>query len=129
MHLNLRVVTLECMKNQRTTSSLQRCYAKSPTVQDVFQPIPCRPHQLDLGDWEMGTAIYTYMSCTECSQVAGLIRKFVDTPRKHRLFVQLSFVQRSFVAVVIVDRHVYFKLARAVMIKRALYIVWTLVNL
>ena len=28
-----------------------------------------RPHQLHWGDWEMGTVI----SCTECSQVAGLI--------------------------------------------------------
>ena len=47
-----------------------------------------RPHQLCWGDQEMGTAI----SCTECSQVAGLIQKLVETPRKHRLFVQLSFV-------------------------------------
>ena len=30
-----------------------------------------RPHQLCWGDGEMGTAI----SCTECSQVAGLIQK------------------------------------------------------
>ena len=28
-----------------------------------------RPHQLCWGDWKMGTAI----SCTKCSQVAGLI--------------------------------------------------------
>ena len=31
------------MNNQRTTSPLQnrpRCYAKSPTVQDAFRPIP-----------------------------------------------------------------------------------------
>ena len=52
-----------------------------------------RPHQLRWGDREMGTAI----SCTECSQVAGLIQKLVETPRKHRLFVQLFFVQLSFV--------------------------------
>ena len=39
-----------------------------------------RPHQLRWGDREMGTAI----SCTECSQVAGLIQKSVETPRKHR---------------------------------------------
>ena len=61
----------------------------------------------------MGTAI----SCTECSQVAGLIQKFVEAPRKHCLFVQLffvqlffvqlSFVRRSCVAIVIIDRHVY----------------------
>ena len=71
-----------------------------------------RPHQLRWGDREMGTAI----SCTECSQVAGLIQKSVETPRNHGLFVQLysvqlffvqlSFVRRSYVAIVIVDRHV-----------------------
>ena len=32
--------------------------------------------------------------------------KSVETPRKHRLFVQLSFVRRSYVAIVIDDRHV-----------------------
>ena len=36
-----------------------------------------RPHQLRWGDREMGTAI----SCTKCSQVAGLIQKLVETPR------------------------------------------------
>ena len=41
----------------------------------------------------MGTAI----SCTECSQMAGLIQKVVETPQKHNLFVQLFFVQLSFV--------------------------------
>ena len=48
-----------------------------------------KPHQLRWGDWEMGTAI----SCIECSQVAGLIQKSAETPRKHRLFVQLFVVQ------------------------------------
>ena len=38
-----------------------------------------RPHQLRWGDREMGTTI----SCTECSQVADLIQKSVETPRKH----------------------------------------------
>ena len=63
-----------------------------------------RPHQLRWGDREVGTAI----SCTECSQVAGLIQKSVETPRKHRLFVQLFFVQLSFVrrSYVAIDRHV-----------------------
>ena len=63
-----------------------------------------RPHQLRWGDREMGTAI----SCTECSQVAGLIQKSVETLRKHRLFVQLFFVQLSFVrrSYVAIDRHV-----------------------
>ena len=57
----------------------------------------------------MGTAI----SCTECSKVAGLIEKSVETPRKHRLFVQLFFVQLFFVQLsfvrrsyVAIDRHV-----------------------
>ena len=58
-----------------------------------------RPHQLHWGDREMGTAI----SCTECSQVAGLIQKLAETPRKHRLFVQLFFMQLSCVAIVIVE--------------------------
>ena len=67
-----------------------------------------RPHQVRWGDREMGIAI----SRTEYSQVAGLIQKLVETPRKHRLFVQvffmqLSFVRRSCVAIVIVDRHMY----------------------
>ena len=43
-----------------------RYYAKSPTVQNVNTKL----HQLCWGDQEMETAI----SCTECSQVAGLIQ-------------------------------------------------------
>ena len=39
-----------------------------------------RPHQLRWGDQEMGTAI----SCTKCSQVAGLIQKLVETPRNSK---------------------------------------------
>ena len=57
------------------------------------------PHQLCWCDREMGTAI----SCTECSQVAGLIQKVVETSRKHHLFMQLSFILRSYIAIVIVD--------------------------
>ena len=45
-----------------------RYYTKSPTVQNALQPIP--DLMLRWGDWEMGTAI----SCTKCSQVAGLIQ-------------------------------------------------------
>ena len=42
-----------------------------------------RPHQLRWGDREMGTAIsYMYI---ECSQVAGLIQKSVETLQKHML--------------------------------------------
>ena len=40
-----------------------------------------RPHQLRWGDREMGTAI----SCTKCSQVAGLIQKLVETPRSSKI--------------------------------------------
>ena len=40
-----------------------------------------RPHQLRWGDREMGTAI----SCTKCSQVAGLIQKLVETPRSSKV--------------------------------------------
>ena len=39
-----------------------------------------KPHQLRWGDREMGTAI----SCTKCSQVAGLIQKLVETPRNSK---------------------------------------------
>ena len=52
-------------------------YAKPPTAQDAFRPLP------GLISREMGTAI----SCTECSQVAGFIQKLVETPQKHHLFV------------------------------------------
>ena len=65
-----------------------------------------RPHQLHWGDQEMGTAT----SCIESSQVAGLILRSVETPRKHCLFgqlffVQLSFIQRSYLVIIIIDRH------------------------
>ena len=40
-----------------------------------------RPHQLRWGDRAMGTAI----SCTKCSQVAGLIQKLVETPRSSKV--------------------------------------------
>ena len=45
-----------------------RCYAKSPTVLGHVL-VNTRPHQLCWGDRKMGTTI----SCTKCSQVAGLI--------------------------------------------------------
>ena len=66
-----------------------------------------RPYQLCWGYQEVGTAI----SCTECSQMAGLIQNLVDTSQKHNLFmqlffVQLSFIQRSYVVTIIVDHHV-----------------------
>ena len=38
------------------------------------------PHQLRWGDQEMRTAI----SCTKCSQVAGLTQKLVGTPRSSK---------------------------------------------
>ena len=38
-----------------------RCYAKSPTMQDVLQPIP-RPQQVLRGDCEMGTTISCVVS-------------------------------------------------------------------
>ena len=50
----------------------------------------------------MGTAI----SCTECSQVAGLIQRLVKTPRKHHLFVQLFFVRAAvFRSKILCDRN------------------------
>ena len=50
-----------------------------------------RPHQLCWGDREMGTAI----SCTKCSQVAGLIQKLVETPRSSKAPSLLAAVLRA----------------------------------
>ena len=57
-----------------------------------------RPHQLRWGDWEMGTAI----SCTECSQTTRLIQKVARDSLKARLFVQLFFLQLSFVGMYLI---------------------------
>ena len=51
-----------------------------------------RPHQLRWGDREMGPGIL----CMACSQMASLIQKVVENTQKHRLFMQLFFVQLSF---------------------------------
>ena len=51
-----------------------------------------RSHQLCLGDWEMGTAI----SCTEYSQVSGIIKKAGESSLKAQS-LQLSFVQLPFI--------------------------------
>ena len=56
-----------------------------------------RPHQLCWGDWEMGTAI----SCTECSQVAGLIQNLVETPRSacfSTLLIEWYFPFKAFLS-------------------------------
>ena len=53
-----------------------------------------RPHQLHWGDWEVGGT--ATISCIECSQVAGLIQKSVETPQKAsslRTAYQLQFEQ------------------------------------
>ena len=74
--LFLRVV-LHCphctwrMNNQWTTSPLKiglDVIQKSQSMQNVFRSIPGLI--MNRGDWEMGTAI----SCTECSQMAGLTK-------------------------------------------------------
>ena len=64
-----------------------------------------RSHQLRWDDQEMGTAI----SCTKCSQVAGLIQKLVETPRSskapsvHAAVLRAAvFVRRSCVTIVII---------------------------
>ena len=61
----------EIINNSQLSEKRPRCYAKSSTVLDVFWPILGLISSAACGNWEMGTAI----SCTECSQVAGLIRK------------------------------------------------------
>ena len=73
MRFSCTVVTPLYMINQQTTSPLKnrpRCYAKSPTVQDTFQPIPGLTSCGEVT--EMGTAI----SCAECSQMSGFIQNF-----------------------------------------------------
>ena len=73
MRFSGTVVTPFYMINQQTTFLLKnrpRCYAKTPTVQDTFQPIPGLTSYVEVT--EMGTAI----SCTECSQMASFIQKF-----------------------------------------------------
>ena len=76
-----------------------------------------RPHQLRWGDREMGTPT----SCTECSQVAGLIQKLVETLRSKapslsaavllaavlRAAVFRSKILRTRTAIVTVDCHMY----------------------
>ena len=67
----------------------------SPTVQDAFWPnqaLSAALGWLAMGDGDCMLVI----SCTECSQVAGLIQKWVETPQKHHLFMQLFFVQLFF---------------------------------
>ena len=49
---------------------------------------------------------------TECSQVAGLIQRSVEAPRKHHLFVQLPFVQLPFVQLSFVQGSLPSALAR-----------------
>ena len=61
-----------------------------------------KPHW---GDREMGTAI----SCTNCSQLAGLIQKLVETPRSSKALSLCAavlraavFIRRSCASIVIV---------------------------
>ena len=65
-----RKVYVRMHDNQQTTFPLYNrpsCYAKSPTAGNFS--VNTSPHQPHWGDQEMGTAF----SCTECSEVAGLL--------------------------------------------------------
>ena len=74
------------MNNQQTTSSIKnwpRCIQSQAL------------HRTHFGQNSSSLAVLgwpTAISCTECSQVAGLIQSSVETPRKCHVFVQLSFV-------------------------------------
>ena len=67
-------------------SDLKTCLdvLQSSTVQDVFRPIP----SLIIYAGVTGTTV----SCTECSQMAGLVQKVVGTPQKHCLFMLLKII-------------------------------------
>ena len=84
-----------------------------------------RPHQLHWGNQEMGTAI----SCIECSQMAGIVQKSVETREStvsscscsscscslcSCLFVQLFFVQLSLRAAVLRATVFHLKIVQAV---------------
>ena len=99
------VCACACMNNQRTTFPLK-------IGLDVIQSHPLRrthfsqyqAHQLCWSDQEMGTATL----CTKYSQMAGLIQ---ENPQKHHLFmqlffVQLSFVQRLYVVIATINHHI-----------------------
>ena len=80
-----RSMTVDNMNNQQTTSPLK-------IDLDVMQSHPlCRTH---FGQYQASSAGVTgrWGLLSKCSQVAGVIQKVVENPRKHRLFVQLSFV-------------------------------------
>ena len=79
--------------NHISLKNKPRCYTYQVTHCVGRVSANTSPHQFHWGDREMGAAI----SCIECSQMAGLIQKVVENPWKHRLFMQLFFVQLSFV--------------------------------
>ena len=76
-----------------------RCYVKSPTVQNTFQSIP------------------GLISCAGVTGRWGLLAHAQNAVRpysngcrdssKARLFVQLSFVRRSYIVTVIIDSHLH----------------------
>ena len=70
----------------------EACLLQMKAIQHHIYPLHRTHYQLCWGDWEMGIAI----SCTECSQVAGLI-----THQKHCLFVQ--FILRSEIRAIFVQ--------------------------
>ena len=62
------------LRYQWTTSLWKgrpRCYTKSPTVQDGFQPIPGLIIKLCWGNWEMMTAVVSQAQCSSYSGVTN----------------------------------------------------------
>ena len=58
-----------------------RCYTKSPTAQDTFQPIPC----LISCTGKMGTVTYTCISCKKCSQMPSIICVHLQTIKRYHM--------------------------------------------
>ena len=69
-----------------------------------------RPHQLHWGNQEMGTAI----SCIECSQMAGIVQKSVETRESTVSSCSCLFMQLSLRATVLRAAVFHLKIVQAV---------------
>ena len=85
-----------CMHEQSTNHTslknrpMTRCYAKSPTVQDAIRPIP------GLISCAGVTGRWGLLSCAQnAARWLVLFKRLVKALRRHLLFMQLFFVQRS----------------------------------
>ena len=89
---------MEFMSSTKSVSHVEVTYAKSPTAQDTFRPIPgliscagvtyCIMHRMQLGGWPY-------------SKVG---RDSLKAPSLHAAVLR-AFIRRSYVTIVIIDRH------------------------